>query len=418
MLGREPHHALVGIPGLEHDRARVAAPAAAAGELREQRERALLAAEVGPGEALIGVDRRGQAQIAEVVALGHHLRADEHGGRLAREALERRVETALALGRVGVEAQHRDVRQQLGHGLADALGARAEAGELDRAAGRALARGALACSRSGGSAGCLPACSARLTSQRSQRKPCAAAAAVQRRRLAAAVEQEDRAAALVGEPDQPRAQGPRERIEPVPAEIDDLDARQAAADAGRQRRARQPLPSSPGAASRSRRRRRRPRAARAWRPRGGRRSAGRRPACRPSRAPRRRRSARRPAAARRPPSGRRRRRARRRRSPPRAPRGARRRRCPSAARRRGRRSARRIAAPSAARARSRARARARSCRARARSRPRADRPPSCPSPSRRRAGGRPRRPRASSRRARPPRSGRASASRASACARP
>ena len=113
VLGREPHDALVGIPGLEHDRARIAAPPAAAGELGEQRERALLAAEVGPREALVGVDRGSQPEIAEVVALGHHLRADEHGGGLAGEALERRLEAPAALGGVGVEAQHGDVRQQL-----------------------------------------------------------------------------------------------------------------------------------------------------------------------------------------------------------------------------------------------------------------------------------------------------------------
>ena len=68
---------------------------------------------------------------------------DEHGRGLAREALERRVEAAAALGGVGVEAQHRDAREELADRLADPLGTRAEARELDRSAVRALARRAL-----------------------------------------------------------------------------------------------------------------------------------------------------------------------------------------------------------------------------------------------------------------------------------
>ena len=149
----------------------------------------------------------------------------------------------------------------------------------------------------------------------------AAAAAVQRRRLAAAVEQQDGAAALVGEPHEARAQRPGERVEAVAAEVDDLDARQLAADA----------------------------LARAWRAAARAQLSGRgvadahdeHGALEPralgghaagvvarvvallvgaTRAPRRRRSGRRRGAARRPPSARPRRRATRRRSPPRAPR--------------------------------------------------------------------------------------------------
>ena len=242
VLGGQAHHALVGIPGLEDHRAGIAAPAAAARELREQRERPLLAAEVGPGEALVGVDRRGQAQIAEVVALRDHLRADEHGRGLAREALERRVETAAPLGRVGVEPQHRDVRQQLADGLADALGAGAETRELDRAAVRALARRALR-------EAAVVAAQAVAGVQREAdvaalaAEALAAAAAVQRRSLAAAVEQQDRAPALVGEPHQAGAQRPRERIQPVAAQVDDLDARQVCPPTRvGQRRARQARP--------------------------------------------------------------------------------------------------------------------------------------------------------------------------------
>ena len=135
----------------------------------------------------------------------------------------------------------RDVRQQLADGLADALGARAEAGELDRAAVRARARRALRVAA-------VVAAQAVAGVQREAdvaalaAEALAAAAAVQRRRLAAAVEQQDRAPALVGEAHEARAQRPRERIEAVAAQVDDLDARQVAADARRQRRARQARP--------------------------------------------------------------------------------------------------------------------------------------------------------------------------------
>ncbi len=241
MLGGQPDDALIGVPGLEDDRSGIAAPPAAAGELREQAERALLAAEVGPGEALVGVDRGRQAEIAEVVALGDHLRADEHGRGLAREALERRVEAAAPLGGVGVEPEHRDVRQQLAHGLADALGARAEPCQLDRSAVRALRGRALR----------VAAVVAAQAPARVQREahvaalaaePLAAAAAVQRGRLSTPVEQEDRPSALVGEAHEAAAQRARERVEPVAPEVDDLDARQIASHARRQRCAREARP--------------------------------------------------------------------------------------------------------------------------------------------------------------------------------
>ena len=157
------------------------------------------------------------------------------------EALERGIQRAALLDRVGVEPQHGDVRQQLADGLADALGARTQARELDGAADRALARRAL------GEAAVVAAQPASGVQREADvaalaAEALAAAAAVQGGRLAAPVEQEDGAAALVRQPHQARAQRPRERIEAVAAEVDDLDARQIAADARGQRRARQALP--------------------------------------------------------------------------------------------------------------------------------------------------------------------------------
>ena len=55
-----------------------ARPAAgAAGELRDQRERPLLGAEVGEAQGRVGVDHHAERDVGEVVALGDHLRADE-----------------------------------------------------------------------------------------------------------------------------------------------------------------------------------------------------------------------------------------------------------------------------------------------------------------------------------------------------
>ena len=77
--------------GLErlHDHAARRVAAAAAGELRQQLERALLGAEVGQAETHVGVDDRRQLDAREVMALRDHLRADEHRPLRLREALER-----------------------------------------------------------------------------------------------------------------------------------------------------------------------------------------------------------------------------------------------------------------------------------------------------------------------------------------
>ena len=170
-----------------------------------------------------------------------HLRAHEHRRRLGGEALQRGVERTAPLDGVGVEPQHRDAREQLAHGLAHASGARTQARELHRAADRALARRTLR----------EAAVMAAQPPARVQREAdvaalaaeaLAAAPAVQRGRLTAPVEEEDRTAALVRQSHEPRAQRARERIEPVVAQVDDLDPRQVAPHACRQRCARQAMP--------------------------------------------------------------------------------------------------------------------------------------------------------------------------------
>ena len=75
--GGELDRPRVGLERLDQDAAgRVAA--AAARELGEQLERALLGPEVGKREAGVGVDDRGQRDPFEVVALRDHLRAEQY----------------------------------------------------------------------------------------------------------------------------------------------------------------------------------------------------------------------------------------------------------------------------------------------------------------------------------------------------
>ena len=167
-------------------------------------------------------------------------------------------------------------------------------------------------SRSGGSGAGASPCSVSATSQRPQRRETPQARQWIAGASAAAVEQQDRLAAVLGDPAELREQRRRERIAGLAAQVDDPHASASARRAARRARAARAAPSSPAAASRSRRRRRRPRARPASPRRCARRSGGRTPACRTSRAPRRCRSGRGSAPARRRPSGRRRRRAPRR----------------------------------------------------------------------------------------------------------
>src|SRR5437588_276150 len=76
---------------------------AAAGELCEQLERALLGAEVRQAEARVGVDHRRQRHAREVMPFRHHLCADEHDTVGGREARERSGERARPLDRVRIE---------------------------------------------------------------------------------------------------------------------------------------------------------------------------------------------------------------------------------------------------------------------------------------------------------------------------
>src|SRR5580765_9016189 len=85
----------------EHAAGRVAA--AAACELREQLEGPFLRSEVRHAETGVRVHHSGERDAGEVVALGDHLRADEHDTVGLRETRQRGGERAGLLERVGVE---------------------------------------------------------------------------------------------------------------------------------------------------------------------------------------------------------------------------------------------------------------------------------------------------------------------------
>ena len=93
----------------EHTPRRVAA--AAAGELGDQLERALLGAEVGHREAGVGVDDRGELDACEVVPLRHHLRPEQHGGLGVAEAPQRGGQLLGLRDRIRVEPDQLELGQ-------------------------------------------------------------------------------------------------------------------------------------------------------------------------------------------------------------------------------------------------------------------------------------------------------------------
>ena len=102
----ELHDAGLGVEGLDQDAPAVAEASAAPRELRQERKGALLAAEIGELQPLVGVERGGETKTPHIVTLRHHLRSHEDGAGLAGEALEHLLERTAPRRGVGVEAQH------------------------------------------------------------------------------------------------------------------------------------------------------------------------------------------------------------------------------------------------------------------------------------------------------------------------
>ena len=240
MARRELDRPGVGLEGLhEHAPRRVAA--AAARELRQQLERALVGAEVGDAEAGIRVDHRGERNAGEVVPLRDHLRAEQHGSIGGGEIAQRRSQGLRLLRRVGVEAD-RDQLGQLPCQLAlEPLRAGADPGEVDRAAGRAFGGCRLGVAAVVAAQAIVSVQDERDVALRTPDRR-AAGAAVQRRRDTAPVQEQDRLAAALGDRPELRQQRPGERIAGLASEVDDPDRRQRSSEPAAELEPLEPLP--------------------------------------------------------------------------------------------------------------------------------------------------------------------------------
>ena len=209
-----------------HDHAARRVASAPSRELREQLERALLGAEVGKAEAGVGVDDGRELDAAEVMALRHHLRADEHGALRAREALERLVRVVD----VGVEPDDLELGEMLRELALEPLRAGADARELGRAARGTRVPHRLA----------APAVVAvqRLVAVQRERDVAvraasrrAARAAMDGGRETAAVEQEDGLAVVLDHGAERGEERRRQRIPGLAPQVDDAHLRQRPRDA-------------------------------------------------------------------------------------------------------------------------------------------------------------------------------------------
>ena len=134
------------------------AASGAAGHLGEQLEGALGGAEIGHAEADIGGDDADQGDVGNVVALGDHLRADQHVVVAFAEILQDGFVLALAGDGVAIEA--RDARGGKARCSSSSTRLAADAEEVDvlAIALGALARAPSRRSRSSGRAGGGRAC--------------------------------------------------------------------------------------------------------------------------------------------------------------------------------------------------------------------------------------------------------------------
>ena len=130
---------VVGRVGLHHDAAGEVAAPGPARDLADQLEGALRPGVVGQAQREVGVDHPDQRDARQVEPLGDHLRADEHVGLAAGEALQQTAMVVAAAHRVAVPAQ----RAGGGEGALDlsleTLGAHAHGADAVAAAGGAAA---------------------------------------------------------------------------------------------------------------------------------------------------------------------------------------------------------------------------------------------------------------------------------------
>ena len=128
--------------------------------LHQQREQAFGGAEVAAEQRRVGVHRSDEADAAEVVALGHHLRADQDVDLSRVDRAERRLERALAARAVGVDPGDARVGKQAAS-CSSSRSVPRPTGAMSRLPQSGQRRGTGSASRSGGSAASGPACGRR-----------------------------------------------------------------------------------------------------------------------------------------------------------------------------------------------------------------------------------------------------------------
>ena len=249
LVGQEARHVVVGgqrerpgvrLEGLDEHAARCVAPTPPS-QLRDELERPLLRAEIGQAETGVGVHDGGQLDPGEVVALGDHLRSEQHRTVGLAEAPQRSGQLLGIRGRVRVEPD----QLELGTLAASSRSSRCvpapiRAISVERQTGHSSGSGSTwpqwwQCSRSS-------RCSTSATSQSGQRKVVPQArqwsAGAIPRRLSKRIALPPLSAirAELGE------QRRRERVAGLAAQVDETDRRQLGAEPLAQLEPLEPLP--------------------------------------------------------------------------------------------------------------------------------------------------------------------------------
>ena len=245
MAGGEDDGAGVGLERLHDHAPRRRAPAAA-GELGDELEGALLGAEVRHREAGVGIDDGGEDDVVEVVPLGDHLRAEQDGAVGAAEALQRLLELGGPGRRVGVEPDPLEPGHVLLELPLEPLRAGADADELRRAAGGAELVPGLLVSAVVAAEGAVPVEHERDVAPRAAAR-LAARPAVESGDEAAPVEEQDRLAAVALDVGQRGEQRRGQRIAGLAAHVHDGHGRKRGAEAGAEL---QPLEARPALGAR------------------------------------------------------------------------------------------------------------------------------------------------------------------------
>ena len=135
VVGRERDRGLLGLVGLDDDAAGPIAAPRPARDLREQLEGPLAGAKIRQRQPGVGAQHADQGHAREVVALGHHLGADQQIDLASGDPAQHRLDL-IAGGHVAIEPRDPRLGIALGERGRDLLGAQALARDLAAAAAR------------------------------------------------------------------------------------------------------------------------------------------------------------------------------------------------------------------------------------------------------------------------------------------